>query len=289
MVDRDVFPNAPLRLVSLELRYPVTSRVSTRKVWDAFEQALSRELPKVDVLVSDAATYVPAGMYDRVLRRSTEDRKRIVTLHAGAVTVELADYQRYADLIRLAQPTFDAMETLSDDLKCTHMGLRYINEIPASSVDGDGDGDGDLKWSDPSFWEPFVNDELLRSTTTVPDGLCAFGYRAMLLMHSVAPDDDSHVALDYGPHPHGLRDPAGALALGEDSGPCFMVDIDAYAPGTTEDPVASDRKQALEVLSRLHDAAEATFQWSVTERLKEEVFRAPAEGDEGRVRHAANA
>lgn len=285
MADREVFPNAPLRLVSLELRYPVTSRVATRKVWDAFEQALSRELPKVEVLVSDAASYVPAGMHDGVLRRTTEDCKRVVTVHAGAVTVELADYKHYGDLIQLAVPTFDAMETLSDDLKCTHVGLRYINELSAESLGGDVDDE----WPDLAFWQPFVNDELLKTTTTDPEGLCSFGYRGMLYMHSVLENDKTHVALDYGPHPHGLRAPAGVLALGEDSGPCFMIDIDSYALGTSQAPIASDRAEALKVLSRLHDAAEATFHWSITERLKEEVLRAGAQGEDGQVRHAANA
>lgn len=284
MADREVFANAPLRLVSLELRYPVTSRVLTRKVWDAFEQALRWELPQVDVLASDAANYVPTGVYDGVLRRSTEDRKRVVTLHAGAVTVELADYKHYDDLLQLARPTFDAMEALSEDLVCTHMGLRYINEIPAVAVQADSEAN----WGDPTFWAPFVNDELLKTTNDVPPGLCPFGYRAMLLMHSVLDDDASHVALDYGPHPNGLA-PDGAVDLGEDSGPCFRLDVDCYAPGSAQRPIASDRNQALAVLDQLHEAAESTFHWSITERLKEEVFRAPSQGRDGEVRHAANA
>jgi uncharacterized protein (TIGR04255 family) len=285
MADREVFDNAPLRLVSLELRYPVTSRVLTRKVWDAFEQALRWDLPKVDVLASDAETYVPTGMYDAVLRRSTDDRRRAVTLHAGAVTVELADYRHYEDLLQLARPTFDAMDALSDDLVCTHMGLRYINEIPAAAVDP---ADGKV-WGEPAFWASFVNDELLRTPKNEPGGLCTFGYRARLMMHAVSETDLSHVSLEYGPHPSGLSTTDGALEIGSETGPCFTLDIDTYAPGSTQEPIASDREQALGVLDRLHDAAESTFHWSITERLKEEVFRAPVQGDDREVRHAADA
>lgn len=285
MADREVFTNAPLRLVSLELRYPVTSRILTRKVWDAFEQALRRELPHVEVLVGDAASYVPTGMYDEVLRRSTEDRKRVVTLHAGAVTVELADYTQYDDLLLLARPTFDAMEALSEDLVCTHIGLRYINEVPSGAVHAEG-----TPWADPMVWAPYINAELLKTVADEPTGLCTFACRGTVMLHATAEEDHSYVALDYGAHPHGLVSADGALALGEDSGPCFILDIDTYAPGSTKQPVASDRNEALDVLARLHDAAENTFHWSITEKLKEEVFRARVQGRNDReVRHAANA
>lgn len=285
MADREVFAHAPLRLVSLELRYPVTSRVLTRKVWDAFEQALGWELPNVDVLVSDAANYVPTGMYDEVLRRSTEDRKQVVTLHAGAITVELADYMQYEDLLRLARPTFDAMEALSEDLICTHIGLRYINEVSAGAVLVDG-----AAWADPGAWAPFIQAELLKTVASEPPGLCAFAYRGTLMLHATDESGSAYVALEYGAHPHGLVVADGALAIGDSDGPCFILDIDTYAPGSTKSPIASDRVQALDVLARLHDAAESTFHWSITERLKEEVFRAPAQGRDGReVWHAANA
>lgn len=287
MADREVFDNAPLRLVALEIKFPVTSQVLTRQVWDAFESALGEELPEVTVLVDDPDTHVPTAAHDPVLRRTSEPRKRAVTLHPGAVTVELADYRQYSDLHALATLTLQGVAAATETFKCTEIGLRYINEVPAADALAEKQ-----EWARPAAWEPFVNAELLKSVTDMPDGLCAFGYRGVLMFHT---DDHAGilVRLEYGPAPMGLVEPKGALALDEGPGPCFGLDIDGHVFGTSAEPVATNPEEVLGLLTELHAAVDKTFQWAITERLKDEVLRGGRAHnraqDVGEVQHAVGA
>lgn len=286
MAEREVFANAPLRLVALELRFPTTSRVLTRTLWDSFERALGSELTEVEVLVDDVDTHVPAGTYESVLRRTTDDRKRAVTLHAGAATIELANYRSFADLVELTKATLDGLELAATDdgLRCVGMGLRYINEIRSELVHTE-----EYEWQSPQAWLPYVNQDLVQDVTA-PLGMCAYALRGQVAFHDL--ESQEFVRLDYGAHPHGLIETDGVLSLAEASGPCFVLDIDGFVGGSPKQPVAADSSAILKALDALHDAVERVFDWSITDRLKDEVLRVsshPVEAGEGGMLHVRHA
>lgn len=269
MAKREVFVNPPLRVVSFEVRFPVTSRVLTRPVWDAFEAALGEELPYAEVLVEDAEASVPTDIYGPVLRRTSEGRKRAVTLHPGAVTVELADYKDFDDLVRIAAAALQGVEAVAETLRCTRIGLRYVNEVRSN------DAGSTARWAEPSSWEPYISRELLRTIESPPEGLSVFACRGGLTLRATAETDLSYVFLDYGVHPTGIVYTEDVLSLSPVEGPCFVLDIDGQVPGSTTLPVATTTPDVLAELEKLHNAVESTFHWSITERCKEEVFRVP--------------
>jgi uncharacterized protein (TIGR04255 family) len=269
MTHREVFANAPLRVAGFEIGFPVTSRVATREVWDAFEAALGAEFPVVDWLVDDIERFVPSAEHGPVVRRLSEGRKRAVTVHPGAVSVEFADYHDYADMVRVVTAALTGVAAISDPLRCTQLGLRYFNEVRHPDITDTA------SLAEPSTWSNYINAELLRKVVSPPHGLCAFGWRGGLMMHSVSEDDDSHVFLEYGPFPGGAVSTEGVVSLDPVSGPCFVLDIDGQIPGSANSPVATTSEGVLAELDKLHTAVENAFEWATTEQLKEEVFRVP--------------
>jgi uncharacterized protein (TIGR04255 family) len=270
---REVYPNAPLRLVSYEMRFPISSRILTRSLWDELENVLGDELPSAEVFISSPDESVPHDSSDLVLRRISMNHKKAVTLYAGSVTIELADYQRYDDLRHLAEQTLAALGRGSgkDSVHCTRMGLRYINELKSQLV-----LDEQAKWHKQEAWLPFINKGLLGEVEDVPDVLCAFAQRGVLYFHSI--DGEEQASLDYGVHPQGLVEPDGVLKLGRSTGPCFVLDIDASDYGIcSEDPKSC--RDLIKMLDRLHGIVEHVFQWAITDRSRE-IFSAPAAGQD---------
>lgn len=264
---REVYPSAPLRLVALELRFPLTTRLLSRALWDQLEAAVAGDLPDVSVFTAEPETSIPSGQHDQILRRISEDRKRAVTLYAGAVTIELADYKSYGDLEELTERILHALrESLIVPLSYTRVGLRYINEIRASTA-----GISDDQWHLPKAWAPFINEQLLSEVETPPEGLCVFGNRKSTFFHSKSGPE--YISMQYGITSEGIVDPSDVLVLDGTSGPCFVLDFDASQFGSTKEPVATEREEVIETIARLHSLVESVFEWSVTDQSRE-VFRA---------------
>jgi uncharacterized protein (TIGR04255 family) len=195
-----------------------------------------------------------------------------VTLYVGALTIELADYRRYEDLKTLTEVTLAALGQQSNFLRSTRMGLRYINEIESTLIHGPDD-----KWHSSESWASYINSDLLNSVKKAPGSLCAYANRGSVCFHSRAGEE--HVSVDYGIHPEGMGNPDDVLLLEDTSGPCFVLDIDAfrYSSPKREPP---ENPELIQILDRLHEAVEVVFQWSVTDRMRE-VFRVPARDEPG--------
>lgn len=263
MAARENFPNPPIRLVSFELRFPIRRRVATRTVWDAFEEVFAFDLPVVELLIrEDDELQLPAKATDPVLRRSTSDRDRAVTLQYGALTVETTAYSSYFKLRACINAAVKALESIPSALNVTRLGLRYINEIRVPGIEGRiGD------------WKPYVNPSLLAANDSQPPGFSTSLIHGGLGFHSLSGGEHTYAA--YGPLPESSIEHDGVLQLREISGPCFLLDIDSFLSGSSKAPVATTRKEVLSVVDRLHDSVETVFNWSITERLREEVLRVP--------------
>jgi uncharacterized protein (TIGR04255 family) len=233
------------------------------------EEALIDDLPDVEILVEDPESSIPRTRNQAVLRRLSPDRKRVVTLYTGALTIELADYACYADLKKLTETTLAAFDQVSGLLRCIRVGLRYINEVKSKLVHGP-DGEWQLRKS----WNPYINNDLLGGVEQEPAKLCAYANRGTSYFHSR--DGDEYVSLDFGIQPDGLVDPTGVLELEGESGPCFILDIDASKHISPEESPAN--AELLHILDSLHDVVETIFQWSITDRTRE-IFRAAVQTD----------
>src|SRR5262249_46286372 len=130
MAVRENFPNPPVRLVSFELRYPIRRRVATRSVWDAFEEVFAVDLPVVELLIRENdELQLPTRPSDPVLRRTSIDRDKAVTLRYGALSIETTAYSSYEDLRACIGAGIKALESIPSTSRVIRLGLRYINEV----------------------------------------------------------------------------------------------------------------------------------------------------------------
>lgn len=262
MTAREKLLNPPIRLVSFELRFPIRRRLATRIVWDAFEEVFASDLPLVELLAQeDDETQLPTDSNDPIFRRRTSERDWAVTLRYGALTVETTAYSTYEGLRARIDAAVKALESVPATLSFTRLGLRFINEIRVPGLRTIAD------------WKPYINPSLLLPAESQPPGLSASWMQAGLGFHSTAGKEHAYAA--YGPLPSSSLEPDGVLQLKEQSGPCFMLDIDSFLAGSPKLPVAATRKEVLDVVDRLHDSVEAIFDWSITPRLRDEVLRPP--------------
>jgi uncharacterized protein (TIGR04255 family) len=281
MQQREVYSNAPLRLVSLEIKFPITSRILTRSLWDSLEQMVGDKLPDVDIAQEEPDSALPHMQHEPVLRRISADQKRAVTLYVGALTIEIADYRCYEDLKALVESTISGLHDAPSILQPTRVGLRYINEVRWSDLEHEDDD----KWQLRDSWAPYINADLLVDVKNSPEDLCAYAHRGTYLFH--ARKNPEQAVLDYGIYPRGVVDPDDVLVLGDPSGPCFIVDIDAYQYNSPKAPTILGAEELLHTLDRLHEVVIRLFDWSITDRMRE-VFRAPAKQSDESLLPASN-
>jgi len=263
MASGENFPNPPIRLVSFELRFPIRRRVATRAVWDAFEEVFAADLPRVELLVrEDDETQLPSTPDEPVLRRSAAERDRVVTLRYGSLTVETTSYESYDKLRNCIKAGVKALEAIPSATSFTRLGLRYINELRVPGIEGM-----------IRDWKPYVNPNFLATMEEPPSGYSASWVQGRVGFHS--DKGGAHTLATYGPLAHSSVEPDGVLQLKSFEGPCFLLDIDSFARGTTRQPVATSRREVIDVVDRLHEAVESVFNWSISEKLREEVFRVP--------------
>ena len=207
----------------------------------------------------------------------------VIVATAGAITIELADYLQFDELRSVTQQVLHAFNVLPDfHLSYTRIGLRYINEIRAELV-----GIASDRWMEPKAWEPFVNSELLRTVTNPPSGLHAFIGPRTIFFH--ATESPSYISLEHGIHPQGIVNPDDVISLEGDSGPCFVLDFDAFRDGA-DLQLKSNHPDVIDITSELNSIVESAFQWSITEEARE-VFRGPARSssNEGPFPRTSNA
>jgi len=264
MSDRQVYPNAPVVLLSLELRHPTAeplSRAAQLKVKQLLGKRLP--LPRQATMTSIQATLgavQPEVTTETAPQYVSRDRTMAVTFRSGAVIVETtryAQYERFRDVVALA---VEARQAIDPVVGVERLGLRYINEIRVPDV-------GDTLAS----WEPWV-DRTLLGPASVVDRL---GFNTAQLQGVVMLDQDAGkaIVLRYGPRGGYAVDPEGSLKRPTPApGPFFLLDIDSFWVPTDNVPEL-DPKELLTLGDELHQPVRTLFENLITERLREEVLR----------------
>ncbi|MEW6474312.1 MAG: TIGR04255 family protein [Actinomycetota bacterium] len=268
MPSREVYPNAPLRLVTTEFRFPLSPVLAGANALHVVAGALGKMLPVIErvpqsvqvVLGPEGPPALPTvdgGGY----RLMTRDRTVAVTVTSARLAVEITSYRHWETFRdEMIRPVLGAVgEDLQAIAGLDRIGLRYIDEIrvpdEALSIER---------------WVPYINDNLLagrhlagkRPIKTIQGALhLVTGEDQELLMRFGALE--GHVVDDSGP----LRLPTPV-----EDGPFFLIDIDSFwtRSGVVEE-FAVDR--ALAVADRLHEPVGELFEQSITELLRDEVLR----------------
>lgn len=292
MSDREVYPNAPIVLVAVEVRHPTADLLNS-----AQQAKLKRKLaghfplsnPSVVTNVTVVGGAAPDMQHTTTTspRFTTRDRTTSVTFHMDALVVETTRYGQFERLLEQLTLAVDARLSVGDLDGLERVGLRYIDEIRVPEP-------SDARSATATDWALWVAESLLGPAPVAADlGLQASQWQGVAVFEPLAPtgaaaenglvsaspedSDPLHgsdsLVLRYGAADGYAVDPGGELKRPvPPPGPFFLLDIDSSWTSASEVPPL-DRDEVVHITTRLHAPVRALFESLITDRLREEVLR----------------
>jgi uncharacterized protein (TIGR04255 family) len=264
--DREIYPNAPVVLVTIEVRHPRTEPLTRAERARAVKLLEAHTpIPRGGQATEIVMTAAPGSPPTQQVRQEefprflSRDHRVAVAFRRDAVVVETTRYRRWEDLRALTSDVLKVRAEVGELVGVERLGLRYIDEIrvPLSA--------------DPA-WEPWVHDALLGPPAVARD----LGLPLPTLWQGLTvfpPDSDRTLTLRYGSFVGHAVQPDGELKRDDaPAGPFFLLDIDSFwipGDGTPE----FDIEGLLATCDSLHAPIRSLFEHLITDRLRDEVLR----------------
>lgn len=259
----EVWPNAPLALVAVEVRFPAEGTGPfrapvLRAIRDLVDDSWVLEGAKqqtLDLAVGPAGVQQTNYSVENLTPIMARDRTHSVTVRPESLTVETTRYEGYEGFRSLVGSSFAAVEQVLQPQGATRLGLRYIDEIRVPSLEGDNPWDA---WLDRSLLAPRGK------------GLRTKGWTGAV-QYDVS--DDRSLVLRYGPSDGPVVNPPGPLRRSSlaASGQIFFLDFDSFWQ-----PLgipAFSAPELLDICDLLREPVRSLFDQLVSSRLVDDVFR----------------
>lgn len=271
------FPNPPLVLTVLEIRYPMLSEGFGDSEWRQMGEAVRDRLPLVESVVEQQVNVVmggpappPPSVQSRTFPRfGARDRTTALLVKPDALVIETTAYEGWAESFSpLVAEVVHAMERISQPNGVVRIGLRYIDEIRVPGIE-----------SAPGDWRGYIDEHLLAAADPefIPASLRPSEWQG-LVQYQTAPD--SMLTVRYGPQQGYAVDPAGPTRRRNPHPPglFFLLDSDSYWHDEAEVPEFK-ADWICERCDLLHQPVSEFFRIVVTKDLCDEVF-SKQEGDQ---------
>ncbi len=262
--DREVFPNAPLKLVACEVSYQLAPGADLDAAKQPFYDEMEDRYPLPGhpphlELRMDAG---PNGPVQQVtaqgFRFLSRDKTRSIVAAPQALVVETSAYTRFE---AFSATVAEAVEVLGRHLRIAvveRIGLRYIDEVPLASLPGD-------------TFDGYFSDAALAATAQV-EGIGR--PEESLTTVSYALGADCRVILRTGSVRQPVVTTNGPLLIKEAStAPLFIIDVDSAWQATTTTPLAFDPLAVSDMIAQLHRPVRTLFNHTITEKLRDDVLR----------------
>lgn len=267
MSDREIYANAPLRLVAAEFRYPYAPKLGGADVLQELTAAFRPrfpipEQPVQQVVMSVAGEVSQPARITAANKFLSKDRTASVTLTQTNIVIETTEYHGYDSFKPLIAASLEGLGSYASAIVgLERVGLRYINEIRLARLQGPGD------------WAGYVNNDMMAPLHLLEDREPAL-FQAVVQTELA---DNIALVLRYGALRGQVVSPVGPLKVApvpaED--PFFLIDIDSsWVSGEAFDNYSLDA--ALDICDRLHEPIDDLFERAITDRLRDEVLRIPA-------------
>jgi uncharacterized protein (TIGR04255 family) len=264
---REVYPNAQLQLVAVEVRYPFAPRLDGGDALPFFLEKVREDLPIAEPLqehtVLIGAEGQPNVRGQSSFRLASRDRTTAATVSPSRLLLETTDYERYGKFRRLLTRLIEALEAFGAPPGVERIGLRYIDEIRVPAVTS----------AEPAAWKRYVHESLVAPTEVAAEALPGMQPRST---HGILQFEGSEQTLvvRYGSSEGYAVDPRGALRVkrSAEPGPFFLFDIDSF--WSAKEVIADfDTTDLLSTCDRLHRPISSVFEQCITDRLRDEVLR----------------
>ena len=273
-----VYPNAPVSLVAVEIRFPTGSGPSQAiptPLQRSFKSQLGEAWVIEQVRTSTLAMSMgpggpgPQSVEFAVIPRFTvRDRTMAIAVTPEALTIEATRYEHYPTFRKVLELAFETAAKVLLPEGVARVGMRYIDEIRVPEVDGESP-QGWGTWVDPELMPPHVGAaSKLGLDPKAWEG--AVQYRTgpdRTLIFRFAP------RVGYAVNPEGpLKRPSAPPP-----GPLFMLDFDSF--WQPPDIPEFDADALLGVCDELRVPIRTLFDLLIPERLVQEVFmKEPSHG-----------
>lgn len=264
MSEPEVYQRAPVVLAALEVRHPAADpltpsehRVIKKRLSARFPLESPGQITNFQIL-SGAATQpeITSEQFPRFMDRT---KTLAVSFRRGALVVEASRYPGWSEFRQLVTEVLDARMETAPVAGVERIGLRYINEIRVPT-------NGETNWAE------WVASSLLGPRTDAKIALPLGQWQGIGIYGS---QPGQMLVLRYGPRDGFAVDPSSDLRRSHpiEGGPYFLADIDSF--WTPEDVIPEyEREKVISRCNELHDPIRALFESVITDRLREEVFRA---------------
>jgi len=262
-VNYQVYPNAPLALAAVEVRYPYTPGLASHSRIAALQELLSDVAPLAEPAFEKEIPLAMASVpVDRqLLRFRSRDQSTAVTITDTNVIVESAAYPGYPAYRPLLDLVLRALTKDRLPVGLQRIGLRYINEVRAPDV-----ASPTLDWQEwlePTLLAPANFQERVTLPVRSWQGLVQFdhGLRGGLVLR-------------YGPGEGYAVDRSAIKRPGpSQDGHFFLLDLDSYWEAPADDIPAFDAGDVLALCDRLHDPIKSVFECSLSDKLRDQVLK----------------
>lgn len=267
MREREIYPNAPIVLMAVEVRHPPCEPLERRQVTRLSAQIrdllpLPGEIHEVSVVVQTSPDSQPIQQVTTSSPRWTSrDKRTALTVRHDSLVIETTDYGSYERVRGLLDVALQARFAVAAPAGVDRIGLRYIDEIRVP-VENSGGVPAWQYWVDPALLGPTHIGSDLDLVPAVSEGLVVFsseGNRALVLRYGAQSD----YAVQSTPE---LRRPLPP------PGPLFRLDIDSFWQAGDEVPEFNP-SLILDQTDALHEPVRGVFESVITDRLREEVLR----------------
>lgn len=243
----EVFPNAPLVLVTAQVIFAHEPRLNSSEVRDVVAEGLRGELPLLEV-----QTVEVDGDVSRRLRATNEQQTVSAVLDSQSLTIEATEYTRFDVFAALLGRCFAALEKAVGSVYVERAGLRYIDEVRPEGVTSTQD------------WRQWIAPALVASADFLPG-------RSQVAMHGVAMyevGERSAISFYWGEVIGSSVVAPSPLARKElPEGRFFVLDADAF--WMPEAPATAKPTDLVQRFQELHVPVSEVFQNSLTDKTKE--------------------
>ncbi len=265
MNTHEIYPNAPLRLVAFEARFPNVPPFGAAMAPDQIRRALKRNFPRAEVAaVATSVEFGPGGVRSgsEVRHRFlSEDKTTSVTLGAQTLMVETTSYKRFEQFRDVIGDAVEVVAATEEVAGLLRVGIRYIDEIRVSHPPEKLSG-----------WGVYVDPALVAAADFLP----GTAHQFLGVVDSQVADGQA-IAMRFGALPTGrVVDPSGPLRVPHDDPsdqPLFFIDIDSYWTAPEHVLPGFGRDAVVELCDRLHEPTRALFEAAITDKLRDDVFR----------------
>lgn len=266
----EVYPNAPLALVAVEVRFPEASaeRPLPMPTQRSFRDLLgegwvieSHKVQQIDMTFGPGAPGAQTVQQTVVPRFTVRDRTLSVAITGASLTVETTSYRHYLDFRTVLARVFGAAAELLSPDGIARVGMRYIDEIRVP----------DLETERPSAWRDWLDPSLLPPQI---DAMVIEGYEPAAWDGAVryVTGPQRSLVLGYGARQGYAVQPRGSLSRPSPPppGPFFVLDFDSFWEPL--DIPEFDPDALTETCDALRAPVRTLFDLVITEKLRRDVF-----------------